>query len=65
MTTPQTRPTDVWLARGVVVALGLIALACVVGGLVVVVRGQDVPGEIIAIGSSAGGALAALLSRVH
>ena len=69
--TPENKPTstanpsDPWIARSVVISLGTVTLTCVIGGIVVAAQGGTVPGEIIAIGGSSGGALAALLSRTH
>jgi hypothetical protein len=57
--------TDTWVVRLVVVALGLVALACVVGGLVLAGLGRQVPDTVIALGSASTGALAALLASTR
>ncbi len=64
---PTTQPLahDPWICRLVIAFLGSVTLVCVVGGIVVSAYGSEVPGAIISIGSGAGGALAALLSKLH
>ena len=50
---PYTHATAQW----VVIMLGLIALACVIGSVVLVAKGHDVPPSLAAIGGAASGAL--------
>lgn len=47
----------------VVGSLAVITLAVVIGGIVLALRDQTLPGELIAIGSASGGALASTLTR--
>lgn len=49
--------------RMVIVALGLLALAVVVGGIALAWVDKGLPGELIAIGSAAAGAIAGILSK--
>lgn len=49
--------------QSVVFMLGLIALATVVGAIVLAYNDKTVPDSVIAIGSAAAGAVAALLAR--
>ena len=51
--------------RLVVVGLALIALAVVVGGIVLAVGDRAIPGELVAIGSGAAGALGGILARTN
>lgn len=56
---------DLWIYRGVVVVLGLTVLATIAGGLWLAFKGDvnyKLPSEIVAIGSTAIGALAGLLA---
>lgn len=62
MTTP---PNDYWTVRAVVVALALVALATVVGTIVLATQGVDVPEALQLLGASAVGALAALLASTR
>lgn len=66
MNTPQYLPEsvehDFWIYRIVVGALALVALATVVGGIVLAGAGRELPGAVIALGSAAIGALAGLLA---
>jgi len=62
-----TLPNDPWIYRIVVVALSLIALATVSGGIYLAIIGRGdakmaLPDGIIAIGSAAVGAMAGLLA---
>lgn len=49
--------------RMVIGALALLAFAVVVGGIYLTAIGKDLPGELIAIGSAAAGAVGGILSR--
>lgn len=49
--------------RIVIAVLGLLALAVVVGGIVLALDDKALPGELIAIGSAAAGAVGGILSR--
>jgi hypothetical protein len=49
--------------RLVIAALALLALATVVGGIVLAWNDRGLPGEIIAIGSAAAGAIGGILAR--
>lgn len=46
-----------------IVALALLALAVVVGGIALAFSDRGLPGELIAIGSAAAGAIAGILSH--
>lgn len=54
--------TDVWIYRGVIGALGFTVSMCVVGGLLLAFYGKPTPEGVIAIGSTAMGAMAGLLA---
>jgi hypothetical protein len=47
--------TDVWIYRGVVLALGLAVLIALIGAIVLASTGQQVPDVIVALGSAAVG----------
>ena len=47
----------------VITVLGLLALAVVIGGIVLTLNDKDLSGELIAIGSAAAGAIAGILSK--
>lgn len=47
----------------VIGVLGLLALAVVVGGIVLALDDKSLPGELIAIGSAAAGAVGGILSK--
>jgi hypothetical protein len=49
--------------RLVIAVLGLLALAVVVGGILLALDDKALPGELIAIGSAAAGAVGGILSR--
>lgn len=49
----------------VVIGLGLIALATVVGGLLLAAGGKPIPDSIVTIGASASGALAGVLASTR
>ena len=49
--------------RLVIAVLGLLALAVVVGGIVLALDDKTLPGELIAIGSAAAGAVGGILSK--
>lgn len=49
--------------RLVIGVLGLLALAVVLGGIVLALDDKALPGELIAIGSAAAGAVGGILSR--
>lgn len=55
--------TDRWTVRMVVVVLGLVALATVLGGIWLTSVDREVPDALVAIGGGAAGAIAALLAR--
>ena len=55
--------TDRLITVIVLVILGLLAMATVVGGIYLTAQDKSLPGELIAIGSLAAGAIAAILSR--
>ena len=55
--------TDRATVRLVVAFLGIVALATVVGGVFLAAVSKQVPEALVAIGSSALGAVAALLAR--
>jgi hypothetical protein len=66
LTTPKAFESDLWIYRAVVAVLGITVLATVLGGLYIASQGSAqsyrLPAEIVAIGSAAVGALAALLA---
>jgi drug/metabolite transporter (DMT)-like permease len=49
--------------RIVIAVLGSLALAVVVGGIVLALNDKSLPGELIAIGSAAAGAVGGILSK--
>lgn len=49
--------------RTVIAVLGLLAFAVVVGGIALAWVDKGLPGELIAIGSAAAGAVAGILSK--
>lgn len=49
--------------RIVIAALGLLAFAVVVGGIYLTAIDKSLPGELIAIGAAAAGAVGGILSR--
>ena len=58
---------DVWIYRIVVIALGLIVLSTVIGGIIITIistgaTAKGLPEGIVAIGSAAVGAMAGLLA---
>ena len=58
---------DVWIYRIVVIALGLIVLSTVIGGIIITIistgqTAKSLPEGIVAIGSAAVGAMAGLLA---
>lgn len=55
--------TDRTVYLAALLIAGLIALAVVVGGIVLAMSDRSLPGELIAIGSGAAGAVGALLGR--
>jgi hypothetical protein len=54
--------SEVWVYRIVVIALGLVALAAVIGAIVLAAGDKDIPQILLALGSAAVGALAGLLA---
>lgn len=58
-----TTSTDRWTVRAVTVGLALLALLVVAGGIVLALDDKEIPEALVAIGSGAAGALAALLAR--
>lgn len=55
--------TDRWLLRIVALGLALVALVTVAGGIVLAASDHMLPDALVAVGSGAAGALAALLAR--
>lgn len=49
--------------RLVIIVLALLALAVVIGGIALAFSDRGLPGELIAIGSAAAGAIAGILSH--
>lgn len=49
--------------RAVIITLGLLALFVVGGGIYLTAQDKSLPGELIAIGSAAAGAIGGILSR--
>lgn len=49
--------------RLVIAVLGLLALSVVIGGIVLALDDKGLPGELIAIGSAAAGAVGGILSK--
>lgn len=47
----------------VIIALALLAFAVVIGGIYLTAIDRNLPGELIAIGSAAAGAIAGILSK--
>lgn len=58
---PTPLTTDPWIYRGVVAFLGFIAVIGMIGGLYLALVGKVTPEGVIALGSTALGALAGLL----
>ena len=56
----MNRPTVVLV---VIIALALLAFAVVIGGIYLTAIDKSLPGELIAIGSAAAGAVAGILSK--
>lgn len=56
--------TDKTTVRLVIGTLALLAFAVVVGGIYLTAIDRSLPGELIAIGSAAAGAVAGILSKV-
>jgi hypothetical protein len=54
--------SDVWIYRVVVVALALVAMTAIAGGIGLAVYGKTTPEGVIALGSTALGAIAGLLA---
>lgn len=52
---------DVWVYRISVLALGLVVLCSMVGGIVLSAGGRQIPEAVVALGSAAIGSLAGLL----
>lgn len=57
--------TDTWNVRLVIVALALIALVSVAGGIVLSGMGKPIPDQVVGIGSAAAGALGAILASTR
>jgi hypothetical protein len=55
--------TDSRVVFAVVMLIGAIAVIGLVGSLVLSAMGKPVPGEVVAVASGAGGALASILAR--
>jgi len=63
---PRPEPvTDTWNVRLVILFLGLIALAVVVGGQLLSALDKEVPVSIVALGSGAAGALGGILASTR
>ena len=62
---PMEPVTDTWNVRLVILFLGLAVLACIVGGVVLAGLDKAIPDSVIAIGSGAAGALAAMLASTR
>jgi hypothetical protein len=62
---PVEPVTDTWNVRLVILFLGLTVLGCVLGGIVLAGLDKDVPESVLAVGSGAAGALAALLASTR
>ena len=56
------RQTDVWIYRAVVIILGILAILAAAGALVMALQTKDIPESLVALGSTAVGALAGLLA---
>ena len=54
--------TDTWNVRLVILFLGIIALAVVVGGQVLAAFDKEVPEQIVLLGVAAAGALGGILA---
>lgn len=54
--------TDVWIYRIVVICLGLISIGALVGDMTLAAYGKIIPEGAIALGSTALGAIGALLA---
>lgn len=63
MTTKGATMNDQSTVRIVIAALGLLAFAVVVGGIYLTAIDKSLPGELIAIGAAAAGAVGGILSR--
>jgi hypothetical protein len=57
--------TDTLTTRLVVIMLGSIALVTVVGGIILALNDRTLPDSLVAIGSGATGAVAALLAQAR
>jgi len=55
-------PYDPWIYRIVVLILGLVALASLVGAIMLTIQDRSTPELLIALGSAAMGGLAGLLA---
>lgn len=58
----QNQNRDVWLYRIVVIALGLSALASLIGAILLATQDRNPPELLVALGSAAIGGLAGLLA---
>lgn len=56
---------DQWAVRIVLMALFLITITVVAGGIYLTANDKDLPGELIAIGSASAGAIAGILSKTN
>ncbi len=54
--------TDVWIYRVVVIALALVALTAIASGVMLAMYDKSTPEGVIALGSTALGAIAGLLA---
>lgn len=62
---PAEPVTDTWNVRLVILFLGLIAFAVVVGGQILSALDKEVPVSIVALGSGAAGALGGILASTR
>ena len=62
---PMEPVTDTWNVRLVILFLGFIALAVVVGGQLLSALDKEVPVSIVALGSGAAGALGGILASTR
>ena len=62
---PVEPVTDTWNVRLVILFLGLAVLGCIAGGAVLAGMDKAIPDSVIAIGSGASGALAAMLASTR
>jgi hypothetical protein len=59
---PPAYITDQWTYRIVVIALGIVVISAMIGGVYLAVNGKTIPDVLTALGAAAIGALAGLLT---